>query len=134
MQRCSNLPLVAAIVTSLASFGCGGDGKDETTQGAATIGGTETINGVNGNTTTGDWCPAGLNWSWTFEADGVSSTTTGPRQFKGETYCHAVVEADEGVIDYYFQEEDGEWVDIWMVIKDSAGNVLGEMHTVEQGG
>jgi len=128
---------VLALAALFFVGGCGqttGTGGNETASGTGTagIGGTGTGTGA-----ATDWCKAGSAWDWsgaTSSGQGqVKMVIRGLEQYKGSTYCHATIETtagqEQGTIEYYFVQENNNVTDMWMVIKDSTGKVLGETHT-----
>lgn len=88
-----------------------------------------------------EWCKPGTQWAWTGTTDSGQASASwimkGLEQFKGDTYCHVTlssVEKEEGetVVEYYFKQTDGKTTDVWMIIKDSTGKTLNEMHVTGQ--
>ena len=81
-----------------------------------------------------DWCEKGTSWSWN-EATKDSSAQweiQGLTIYKGKTMCYviyrAVNEGEEIIMEYYFMENNE---DLYLVMKDSAGNIISEQHITD---
>lgn len=78
-----------------------------------------------------EWCKAGTSWSWSGVSEGVDVNwkIEGLTAYKGKTMCYvtygATGEGEEMNMEYYFSEDEKE---IYMIIKDAAGNVMSEQH------
>ncbi len=90
--------------------------------------GTETDSGVTGGI---EWCKAGTSWSWSGVTEGVDVNwkMEGLTTYKGKTMCHITYEAtgegEEMNMEYYSSEDEKE---MYIIIKDAAGNVISEQH------
>ncbi len=133
--------LIAVVLSGCATSPQGGTSAEGATGQQTSV--TTTYAGEGGETQTAtttytegtgtvEWCKEGMSVATDgAEAQG-SFVITGFETYKGEEYCHAVIESSGAgetyTMDYYFKQENEEVVDAWMIMKDGSGNIMSETH------
>lgn len=127
---------VLMLATLLVVGGCGNKTASSGANGTG-ANGAEAGSIFETDTGAANWCPAGATQDMGSSLGGEGTgtmTIVGFKQYKGSSYCYSTAtlttQGQTFKEDLYFKQENGQISDMWVIVKDSTGNVLSETHPV----